>query len=160
MFLFGCIAYLRRDLNSDRSLLTGETKVSHVKSETAPSSRYSTLKIVCTLQWYFGAQLLVGMFLWDWYAFEFKQLLESPTRTLQICMRQETMLKSTSMYMLMQCWSICNPQTLLDMMLAAVFFNKFWGFVFTIRYLGYALFFVLFVISEIQLHHARLYIGV
>ena len=89
-----------------------------------------------------GVQFLMSSFLWNYFMYNYHNVLETDlyqgdVNTVAVLTTQNQILKSSPMWMVCYFWRLVNPQTMTQIHLLAILYNKEADLCISSQYLGF-----------------------
>ena len=89
-----------------------------------------------------GIQFLMSSFLWNYFMYNYHNVLETDisqdqVNTVAVLSTQNQILKSSAMWMVCYFWRLVNPQTMTQIHLLAILYNKEADLCISSQYLGF-----------------------
>ncbi|CAK9302395.1 unnamed protein product [Gordionus sp. m RMFG-2023] len=96
---------------------------------------------------------------WDRYITKYHFFLENIYATPNQQILENEVLKSSSMWIIIWFWRLCNAHAFLEICMIAIFVDKIWEFLCWIQYIGFFVISLLILVSEIHLRNTIQFIG-
>lgn len=164
--LIGIFIYLRNNLPKYSGYMKLEPILPSVGSYTGScivqKKKIRHINVIPTIL-LFAGELIISSALWNRYIDLYQNLLETNDINLSITQhelfnKQTEILREKSLLLATTLWRLINPHALTDYLLAAIFIDRLWSYMHSIRWFGYIIIFVVVYYTEFQYMQSYRYI--
>jgi hypothetical protein len=134
------------------------TNSSGSNSPTSSTPGYRQSRAVWLQPALFGLQSLLCSIAWNRYISQYTKLLEDPSGNIRSSF-QSQVVKSNVMWMVIILWRMFNTHAMVEMLLAAIFFDKMAEFFRFVQYIGFIPILGTVCISEMHLNDIEMYLS-
>ncbi|XP_059488508.1 ceramide phosphoethanolamine synthase [Neocloeon triangulifer] len=145
----GCLGILRRKPPPHYSALPGPGG-KETRETLAQSNRRAITIVGCA-----ALQMTLSSLFWNRTLMEYHDLLEVPGPTYSTRVIQNTVFKSSALWITVWFWRLTNPHAMMELILISIFLDKLWHFLTWIQYIGFVILLVQVSITETHLHYVE-----
>ncbi|KAG8225886.1 hypothetical protein J437_LFUL006048 [Ladona fulva] len=120
-------------------------------SNGSMQSKKKVIIVICCS----AMQMILASLFWNQAMDGYHSILETDTSTPQERELQVEVLKSTTMWIIIMLWRVCNPHALLEMVLVSIFIDKLWSFLRWTQYYGFVIILILSAVTHAHMHYAK-----
>ncbi|KAB0792796.1 hypothetical protein PPYR_14755 [Photinus pyralis] len=153
--LVGCFLFLQNNPPRRGYLQLPLQQIDTKESDDKPFRINSPLKEVFKVLLLFSVQVLIASAMWNRYVAAYQDILEGGHPSQEQMVLQEGVIKSFFFLSTTWVWRLLNFQSIINLLLLAIFCNKLWEFLYAISYVGYLILLIAICASEIQLAHTK-----
>ncbi|XP_011302751.1 ceramide phosphoethanolamine synthase [Fopius arisanus] len=164
--LIGIFIYLKNNMPKYSGYMKLEPIVpvagSQIGSCVVQKKKIRHIRVIPTILLITG-ELIISSALWNRYIDLYQNLLESDNLNLSMTQqelfnKQSEVLRQNSLLITTTLWRLINPHALTDYILAAIFIDRLWSYMHSIRWIGYIFIFVVVYYTEFQYMQSSRYI--